>query len=71
MNQPTIKIIATGGTIAGAGFSQTMTTGYQPGALAIEDLSNDVPDLDQLATMEMEQLLNIDSVDMIVISHGL
>ncbi|WP_022794783.1 hypothetical protein [Marinococcus halotolerans] len=40
-NQPTIKIIATGGTIAGAGSSQTMTTGYQPGALAIEDLLNE------------------------------
>lgn len=35
--KPTIKIIATGGTIAGTGASSTMTTGYQPGALSIDE----------------------------------
>jgi L-asparaginase/Glu-tRNA(Gln) amidotransferase subunit D len=35
-SKPTIKIIATGGSIASAGVSSTMTTGYQPGSLCID-----------------------------------
>lgn len=34
-SKPTIKIIATGGTFAGAGSSNTTTTGYKPGAVTI------------------------------------
>ena len=33
---PTIKIIATGGTIAGKATSSTDTTGYQSGAIDID-----------------------------------
>lgn len=63
-NKSTIKIIATGGTIAGAGTSSTMTTGYQPGALSIDELLKEVPDLANVANIKVEQLFNIDSVDM-------
>lgn len=63
-SRPTIKIIATGGTIAGAGTSNTMTTGYQPGALSIDELLKEVPDLADVANIKVEQLFNIDSVDM-------
>lgn len=63
-SKPTIKIIATGGTIAGVGSSNTMTTGYQTGALSIDELLKEVPDLANVATIKVEQLFNIDSVDM-------
>ncbi|WP_406589655.1 asparaginase domain-containing protein [Bacillus atrophaeus] len=59
-NKPTIKIIATGGTIAGAGTSSTMTTGYQPGALSIDELLKEVPDLANVASIKVEQLFNVD-----------
>lgn len=63
-SKPTIKIIATGGTIAGAGSSRTTTTGYQPGALHIDELLKEISDLSNLSNIEVEQLFNIDSVDM-------
>ncbi len=63
-SKPTIKIIATGGTIAGAGSSNTITTGYKPGALTIEELLEVTPDLNNFSNIEVEQLFNIDSVDM-------
>ena len=63
-SKPTVKIIATGGTIAGAGTSSTMTTGYQPGALSIDELLKEVPDLANVANIKVKQLFNIDSVDM-------
>lgn len=63
-NKSTIKIIATGGTIAGAGTSSTMTTGYQPGALSIDELLKEVPSLANVANIKVEQLFNIDSADM-------
>lgn len=63
-DKPTIKIIATGGTIAGTGNSSTMTTGYKPGALPIDELLREIPDLADVANIQYEQLFNIDSVDM-------
>ncbi|MGZ9869203.1 asparaginase domain-containing protein [Priestia endophytica] len=41
-----------------------MTTGYQPGALHIDELLKEIPDLSNLSNIEVEQLFNIDSVDM-------
>lgn len=63
---PTIKIIATGGTIAGKATSSTDTTGYQSGALNINEIIGSIPDLHNIANVEYEQLFNIDSVDMTV-----
>jgi len=43
--QPNIKILATGGTIAGSSESTTDTTGYESGALNIKKIIKAVPEL--------------------------
>src|SRR4051794_25628475 len=62
-NKPNVKILATGGTIAGA---QTSTTeyGYKSGSFKIEDLIGAVPNLNKLANLSGEQVANIGSQDM-------
>lgn len=42
---PEVKILATGGTIAGSAPSNTQMTGYKAGALGVETLINAVPEL--------------------------
>lgn len=42
---PNIKILATGGTIAGSSESNTDVTGYKAGALGIDVLINAVPEM--------------------------
>lgn len=59
-----IKIIATGGTIAGRAATSTQLTGYTAGAYSVEDLLNSVPALGTLANISGEQLCNIDSCSM-------
>ena len=59
-----IKILATGGTIAGRGANAQSTTGYQAGAINIEDLLTSVPGIDSLANISSEQIANIGSQDM-------
>src|SRR5687768_2709482 len=61
-NLPNIKILATGGTIAGAGESGGY--GYTSGQFKVEDLISAVPDLDKLANLSGEQVANIGSQDM-------
>lgn len=56
-----IKILATGGTIAGKAASSTQLTGYTAGAYSVEDLLASVPALGELAQISGEQLCNIDS----------
>lgn len=56
-----IKILATGGTIAGKAATSTQLTGYTAGAYSVEDLLNSVPALHALANISGEQLCNIDS----------
>ena len=59
-----IKILATGGTIAGKADSNTATTGYKAGALGIDELINAVPSVKDFANVSGEQICNIDSRDM-------
>jgi len=59
-----IKILATGGTIAGLGKNSTATTGYAAGALGIDELLNAVPEIKNFANVSGEQICNIDSKDM-------
>jgi L-asparaginase len=59
-----VKILATGGTIAGSSTSNTDTTGYQSGALAVETLINAVPELKEVANVSGEQIANIGSNNM-------
>ena len=62
-NLPTIKVLATGGTIAGAQASAT-DYGYKSGAYDVNSLLSAVPNLDKLAVITGEQVANIGSQDM-------
>ncbi len=61
--KPNIRILATGGTIAGAQSGQS-AYGYQSGSFKVEDLIAAVPNLDKLANLTGEQVANIGSQDM-------
>ena len=60
---PKIKILATGGTIAGA---QTSTTeaGYKSGTFSVDDLIKAVPTMTNIAVLSGEQVANIGSQTM-------
>jgi L-asparaginase len=61
--KPSIRILATGGTIAGAqGSGQSY--GYKSGSFRVEDLIGAVPQLKQIADLTGEQVANIGSQDM-------
>ncbi|WP_432713818.1 type II asparaginase [Pedobacter sp.] len=62
---PRIKILATGGTIAGRGASADRSA-YTSGELPIKDLIAAVPGIDKLATITGEQISNVGSQDMTV-----
>jgi L-asparaginase len=61
--RPAIRILATGGTIAGAQAGPS-SYGYKAGSFKVEDLMKAVPTLDRLARLEGEQVANIGSQDM-------
>lgn len=61
---PNVKILATGGTIAGKGASSTQMTGYNPGAIGVQVLIDAVPELKQFANVSGEQIANIGSFAM-------
>ena len=60
---PRIRVLATGGTIAGAQASAT-DYGYKSGAYDVNSLLAAVPNLDKLAVITGEQVANIGSQDM-------
>lgn len=60
---PQIRVLATGGTIAGAQASAT-DYGYKSGAYDVNSLLAAVPNLDRLAVITGEQVANIGSQDM-------
>ncbi|OBA06805.1 L-asparaginase [Paenibacillus polymyxa] len=60
---PNIKILATGGTIAGSSSVNTDTTGYKAGALGVETLINAVPEMKSIANVSGEQVVNVGSPD--------
>ncbi len=62
---PRIKILATGGTIAGQGTSPN-AAGYKAGVTPINDMIAAVPGIEDLATLSGEQVSNIGSQDMTV-----
>lgn len=59
--RPHVVILATGGTIAGAG---STGYGYTSGQFKVSDLIKAVPHLDKLARLSGEQVANIGSQDM-------
>ncbi|MEG0796251.1 MAG: L-asparaginase 2 [Odoribacter sp.] len=60
---PNIHILATGGTIAGAG-STTTGSSYTAGQVAINELISAVPELREIAHVTGEQIVKIGSQDM-------
>ena len=60
---PRVRVLATGGTIAGAQASAT-DYGYKSGAYDVNSLLKAVPNLDKLAVITGEQVANIGSQDM-------
>jgi L-asparaginase len=60
---PTIVVLATGGTIAGAA-STNVQAGYTSGQVGVEQLINAVPEAKKLAKLRGEQISNIGSQDM-------
>ena len=60
---PSIRVLATGGTIAGAQANAT-DYGYKSGAYDVNSLLKAVPNLDKLAVITGEQVANIGSQDM-------
>lgn len=58
-----IHILAMGGTIAGRAGDSAATTGYQAGAMGIEELVAAVPQVKEIAEITGEQLAAIDSKD--------
>jgi L-asparaginase len=63
INLPTVVVLATGGTIAGAAESDVQA-GYSSGQVGVEQLLNAVPQAKKLANMTGEQISNIGSQDM-------
>jgi L-asparaginase len=62
-NLPTVVVLATGGTIAGAA-STDVQAGYTSGQVGVEQLLNAVPQAKKLAHLKGEQISNIGSQDM-------
>ncbi|MDW3124660.1 type II asparaginase, partial [Vibrio sp. 1974] len=60
---PNIKILATGGTIAGAGQSATESI-YTAGKVGVESLISAVPSMTNIADISGEQVVSIGSQDM-------
>jgi len=60
---PKIKVLATGGTIAGAQATQA-DAGYKSGTFSVDDLIKAVPQLKNIAEMSGEQVANIGSQTM-------
>ncbi|HSR10355.1 MAG TPA: type II asparaginase [Thermodesulfobacteriota bacterium] len=58
---PKVKILATGGTIAGRAGSSTQMTGYASGAIGIDALIEAVPEIKKIAEVSGEQITNLSS----------
>jgi L-asparaginase len=61
---PNIKILATGGTIAGSAAVSTDTVSYKAGALGVDILINAVPEMKKVANVSGEQIVSIGSNNM-------
>ncbi len=62
--KPKIAILATGGTIASSIEDCVATTGYSVGGLSVENLISGVKGIEDLATITIKQISNIDSANM-------
>jgi L-asparaginase len=60
-----VLLLATGGTIAGQAADPTRLNDYTAGALAGDALLVAVPQLQELAAIDVEQIANVDSADLL------
>lgn len=61
---PNVKILATGGTIAGAGVTSTTTVGYTAAITPVDKLISNVPELAKVANVSGEQICQVASESM-------
>jgi L-asparaginase len=61
--KPTVYVLATGGTIAGAGKTD-INSAYKSGAITVDQLLGAVPEINDIANIKGEQIANIGSQDM-------
>ena len=59
-----LLLLATGGTIAGRANDVTALNSYSAGVIHAEQLLESVPQLQQLAEIQVEQIANVDSADL-------
>jgi len=59
--KPNVVILATGGTIAGAGVTSTTTVGYTAAVAPVEKLISNVPELVKIANVTGEQVAQVAS----------
>ena len=62
--KPNVVILATGGTIAGAGVTSTTTVGYTAAVTPVDKLISNVPELTKVANISGEQVSQIASESM-------
>lgn len=62
-DKPTVYVLATGGTIAGSGASET-SSAYTAGGISVEQLLEAVPAISKVANIKSEQIANIGSQNM-------
>ena len=63
---PLVWVLSTGGTISGKGASSTSLTEYKAGSLLGEELVKAVPEIQQYATVKVEQIVNVGSPDITI-----
>ena len=63
-SSPQLLLLATGGTIAGRADKSTSLNAYTAGAMAGSELLQELPQLQELAQIQVEQLTNLDSADL-------
>jgi L-asparaginase len=63
MTQPTLALIGTGGTIAGAASAASVSTDYKPASLSLAAVVDTVPELRQRYNIEVNQPMQLASYD--------
>jgi L-asparaginase len=61
--KPVVWVLSTGGTISGRGASSTSIAEYKAGSFLGEELIRGVPEIAQVATVKVEQIVNVAGPD--------
>src|SRR5258708_3119257 len=59
--KPKVHVIGTGGTISGGGSDRMEVAGYKAGCFLIKDMLAQIPELNDIAEVTSEQLVNVGS----------